>query len=312
VLLESAIESGRAGTLVPSQPVGPDGAISIPYAGRVVIAGNAPEEAQRKIEQLLANRALEPQAIVIVRRNIANSVTIVGDAVRGRRVALSPGDRLLQVIAAAGGPQTIMGTTEGKNGANAIHEVFVRLSRDGITASIPFSTLVNHPEENIFAEPGDVLTIVRRPKTLSVFGAAGKNTTITFDSEAVSLSEALAKAGGLADHRADPSAVFLFRYEPLSVVRALGQPPATGAPPDMSPIAYRLDLNDAASFLLAQRFAVHDKDIIFIADSESRKIYKILAGISEITGPIAGLPSFFNQSPVSPSSGPVGRATGTK
>jgi hypothetical protein len=40
--------------------------------------------------------------------------------------------------------------------------------------------------------------------------------------------------------RADPRAVFLFRYEPVTIVRALGQPIASRAPDGVSPIVYRL------------------------------------------------------------------------
>src|SRR3984893_8300139 len=84
---------------------------------------------------------------------------------RGRRHGCSHhfgGDRLLQVIAAAGGSDS------------PVHDVFVRLSRNGVTASVPMATLVADPEQNIFAEPGDVVTLMRQPKTFSAFGAAGK------------------------------------------------------------------------------------------------------------------------------------------
>jgi polysaccharide export outer membrane protein len=274
-LLEAAVQSGRPGTRIPDQQVGLDGAISIPYAGRIVAAGHTPEEVQRTIEQRLASKAIEPQALVVISRNFANSVSVEGEIVGGKRLALSPGgERLLQLIAAAGGARA------------PVHETFVRLSRGGVTATVPLATLVADPAQDIFAEPGDVLTLVRRPQTFSVFGATGKNTAITFNSEKLSLSEALGKAGGLLDDRADPSAVFLFRYEPVDVVRALGQPVATGAPPGLSPIAYRLDLREAKSYLLARQFPVHDKDIIFVADAESQAVYKFFLVLSQIVGPV--------------------------
>jgi polysaccharide export outer membrane protein len=230
---------------------------------------------QHTIEQRLAGKAIEPQALVTIRANLANSVSIAGEVVGGKRLALSPGgERLLQVIAAAGGVRA------------PVHETFVRLSRGGVTATVPLASLVANPDQNIFAEPGDVLTLVRLPQTFTVFGAAGKNTAITFNSEKLSLSEALAKAGGLLDERADPSAVFLFRYEPVDVVRALGQPVATGAPPGMSPIAYRLDLSDAKSYLLARKFPVHDKDIIFAAEAASQPVYRFFLALSQIAGPV--------------------------
>lgn len=270
-----AEQTGRPGTRIPDQQVGPDGRISIPYAGRIRAAGRTPAEVERKIEEVLGPKALEPQALVVVKRSVANSVSVAGEVIGGARVPLSPGGaRLLDVVAAAGGAKA------------PVRETFVRLSRGGVTATVPLATLVADPEQNIFAEPGDVLTLVRKPQTFSVFGAAGKNAAITFASERLSLTEALAKAGGLLDNRADPRAVFLFRYEPVEIVRALGQPIATGAPAGFSPIAYRLDLQEARSYLLAKRFPVQDKDIIFVANAQMVPVTHALQAISKITGPI--------------------------
>jgi polysaccharide export outer membrane protein len=116
-------------------------------------------------------------------------------------------------------------------------------------ATVAYSTLIDRPDQNIFAEPGDVLTVFHRPRTFSVFGASGKNAAIEFNSEKLSLTEALAKTGGLNDDRADATAVFLFRYERTTVVRTLGQPVASDAPAGWSPIACRLGLGEAKSLL---------------------------------------------------------------
>jgi polysaccharide biosynthesis/export protein len=268
-------QTGRPGTRIPDQEVGPDGAITIPYAGRIAVAGRTPAEVARRIEELLGPKALDPQALVVVQRGTANSVSVAGDIVGGARIPLSPaGERLLDVIAAAGGSKA------------PPHDTFVRLSRGGVTATVPLATLVADPDQNIFAEPGDVLTLEKQPRTFSVFGAAGKNTAITFASERLSLTEALAKSGGLRDDRADPSAVFLFRYEPVDIVQALGQPVADRAPAGVSPIVYRLDLREAKSYLLAKRFPVQDKDIIFVADAEAVPVTQALQALSRITGPI--------------------------
>jgi polysaccharide export outer membrane protein len=274
-LLKVAAQSGRPGTRIPDQQVASDGAISIPYAGRIDVAGRTAVEVQRTIEELLGPKALDPQALVITKRSAANSVSVAGEVIGGARVPLSPGgDRLLQVIAAAGGAKA------------PPHDTFVRLSRDGVTASVPLATLVADPDQDIFAEPGDVLTLVRRPQTFSVFGATGKNAAITFTSDRLSLAEALAKAGGLLDDRADPSAVFLFRYEPVGVVQAIGQPVATGVRDGLSPIVYRLDLKEAKSYLLARRFPMRDKDIIFVANAATQPIYYFFRALTLLTGPI--------------------------
>jgi polysaccharide export outer membrane protein len=274
-LLEVAAQSGRPGTRIPDQEVGPDGVISIPYAGRIKVAGHTAAEVERTIEQLLGPKALDPQALVITRQSSANSVAVAGEVIGGKRVPLSPGgDRLLQVIAAAGGAKA------------PPHDTFVRLSRGGVTATVPLATLVAEPDQDIFAEPGDVLTLVRQRQSFSVFGATGRNSAISFNGDRLSLSQALAKAGGLLDDRADPRAVFLFRYEPAQVVRALGQPLAGGAPAGLSPIVYRLDLSEAKSYHLAQRFPVRDKDIIFVANARIQPLYQFFQSLSLISGPI--------------------------
>src|SRR5271169_5479105 len=106
----AAATSSRQNATIPDQQVAPDGAIDVPYAGRVPAAGRTPAEVQQAIEALLANKALQPQALVIVKKSDANAVTVAGEVVAGARVPLSPGgDRLLQVIAAAGGITTPAG-----------------------------------------------------------------------------------------------------------------------------------------------------------------------------------------------------------
>jgi polysaccharide export outer membrane protein len=265
----------RRGVTIPDQQVAPDGAIGVPYAGRVPAAGRTPTEVQQTIEAVLASKALQPQALVIVKNSDANAVTVAGEVVSGARVRLSPrGDRLLQVIAAAGGAKS------------PVYETFVRLSRNGVTATIPLERLVAEPAENIYTRPGDIITLVRAPQTFTVFGATGRNSQISFDAGNITLSEALAKSQGLRDDLANPKGVFVFRHEPAPIVRALDQPLAAGAHDGTSPVAYRLDLSDANSYLLASQFPVRDKDIIFVADAGAVQVQKVFTLLQTVTGPV--------------------------
>ena len=200
------IAPGSHSVTLPEQIVARDGAISVPFAGRIQVAGRLPTEVQHAIEQRLSGKAIDPQAIVTVGKNVNNTVTVTvtGEATVGARVPLSlKGDRLLDLIAAAGGIKA------------PIYEIYVRLSRGGVTVTVPMETLVADPRENIYAQPGDVLTVVKAPRSFSVFGAAGQNNVIEFPSAKLTLVEALAKAGGLLDSRSDPAGVFLLRLEPL-------------------------------------------------------------------------------------------------
>ena len=269
------VSAGSRSVTIPEQIVARDGGISVPFADRVPAAGRLPVEVQKTIEQRLAEKAIEPQVIVTVTKSLSTSVTVAGEVVSGARVPLSlKGDRLLDLIAAAGGARA------------PVYETFVRLSRDGITATIPMEALVSDPAENIYAYPGDVLTLVRLPQSFTAFGATGTNMQVNFTAERMTLVEALAKAGGLQDQRSDPAGVFLFRFEPPDIVNALGRPQLQTGPDGSSPVVYQLDLSDAKSYFLAQRFAMHDKDIIYVANADFNELQKFFSLLNTLTGPI--------------------------
>ena len=269
------VSAGSRSVTIPEQIVARDGGISVPFADRVPAAGRLPVEVQKTIEQRLAEKAIEPQVIVTVTKSLSTSVTVAGEVVSGARVPLSlKGDRLLDLIAAAGGARA------------PVYETFVRLSRDGITATIPMEALVSDPAENIYAYPGDVLTLVRLPQSFTAFGATGTNMQVNFTAERMTLVEALAKAGGLQDQRSDPAGVFLFRFEPPDIVNALGRPQLQTGPDGSSPVVYQLDLSDAKSYFLAQRFAMHDKDIIYVANADFNELQKFFTLLNTLTGPI--------------------------
>jgi polysaccharide export outer membrane protein len=247
----------------------------VPFADRIPVAAKSPLDVQRIIEQRLADKAIEPQVIVVIAKSVTNAATVSGEVVNGARVPLSlNGDRLLDLIALAGGAKS------------PVYETFVRLTRDGVTVTIPMEALVSNPTENIYAWPEDVLTLVRLPQTFSVFGATGQNTQVSFNAERVTLAEALAKAGGLQDLRADPAGVFLFRFEPPDVVDALKARALATGPGGSSPIVYRLDLSDANSYFFAQRFPVEDKDIIYVANARLNELQKFFTLLNTITGPV--------------------------
>jgi polysaccharide export outer membrane protein len=268
-------QENQQGVVLPAQVVARNGTITVPYAGLIAAAGHTPAEVQREIEARLAKKALEPQVLVIDEGGPAHTVTVTGAVVHGARVPLSPaGERLLQVIAEAGGARA------------PVHELFIRLSRGGITATLPLATLVAHPAENIYAWPGDVLTLIRLPQTFSVFGAAKLNAQIPFGAATLTLSKALSKVHGLNGELANPRGVFVFRYEKDSIVRALGEPLAATAQDGVSPIVYRFNLKDPKYLFLAQHFRMRNRDIVFVVDSSFMPIYRWFKIVSKFTGPI--------------------------
>jgi polysaccharide biosynthesis/export protein len=272
---DRSIASGSRTATIPEQVVARDGTIQVPYAGRLHVAGLRPGDVEQLVVRALQGKAIEPQAVVTISKNLSNTVTLGGEVVSGARVPLSTkGDRLLDVIAGAGGIRI------------SANEAFLRLTRRKQTISVAYNALLNHPEENIYVLPGDVITVVRDPQTFTAFGATGRSEKIPFDTAGITLEEAIARAGGLNDYKADPGGVFLLRFEPTPLVAQFV--PNFALPPggNLVPVIYRLNLRDAHSFFLARSFAMKDKDIIYIANSASDQIGKFLGLVGLVTSPV--------------------------
>jgi polysaccharide export outer membrane protein len=278
--LFSAPVSDRFGTgsrsaLIPDQMVSRDGTISVPYAGRIPVVGLTPPEVEKIVVDRLTGKAIEPQALVSLTRNVSNSVTVTGEVTTGARVPLTAkGDRILDVVAGAGGVR------------GSVHDTFVRLTRNQTTITVPMEVLLATPQENVFMRPGDILTLVKEPQSFTAFGAVSRNAVIPFDTIGMSLEEAVAKAGGLLDSKSDPDGVFLLRFEPPSLVHALIPERSADSREKMIPVVYRLSLRDAKSYFLARSFRMRDKDVLYVANSTGAELQKFLNLIGTITSPV--------------------------
>ena len=260
----SQIVAGSRTAVIPEQVVARDGTISIPYAGRIRVVGMPPGVVEQLIVDRLQGKAIEPQAVVTVSKNISNTVAVAGEVVNGARVPLTlKGDRVLDVIASAGGLRA------------PANESIIRLTRRDRTVSVPYNAILARPTENIFLRGGDTLTVVRQPQTFTVFGATGRNAVVPFEADIITLEEAVAKAGGLLDYRADPTGVFLFRYEPVGLVREMIPERSFGPP--VIPVVYRLNFRDASSYFLARKFVIRDKDLIYVANHPINELQKVFS-----------------------------------
>lgn len=271
----SGAASGSRGIALPAQIVSPDGTITVPFVGQVAVGGRTPAEAQAVIQAGLAGKTASPQVIVTVPQSFHNTVTVAGEVVRGARVQLPlNGARLLDVIAMAGGAQAPM------------YDVYVKLSRDGTTTTIPFQTLVDDPSENIYAWPEDVLALTRVPHTFAAFGATGRNAQIQFEQEKLDMAQALAKSSGLLDERADPAGVYLLRAEPLALARQLDPAGTRGWQQPTVPVLYHFNMKDPNTYFLAQDFPVQNNDLLYAAGAKANVIQKVFGLFGTITAPL--------------------------
>lgn len=273
--VSTADSTGQHSATVPPQVVQRDGTITVPYAGQIAVVGKTTPEVEKEVVDKLTGKAIEPQAIVTISQPIFSSITVTGEAVKGGRLPLSTkGDRLMDVIADAGGI------------TSPANQTFLELTRRNKTVRVPFQTVLNNPRENIYARPGDTLTVIKYPLSYTAFGATLRNNNIQFDALGISLEEAVAQAAGLADDRADPEGVFVFRYEPLAVVRDFPGLTPSQAALNLVPTVYVINMRDPASLLLARRFSMHDKDILYVSNSPLNDLQKLLGIVSTVTGPV--------------------------
>jgi polysaccharide export outer membrane protein len=276
---ESGSRPGNYVTL-PAQAIDSDGRVEVPYAGSIVVAGRPISVVEREIEARLANRAIEPQVIITTTLNLSNRLSILGYVNAPAELDVSPrGERILDVISRAGGLKA-----PGS-------ETYITIERNGRQATAHFDTIIDNPAENIYVRPGDTIYVNRERRTYLAFGAAGANGRFDFEESNLTLGEALGKAGGLLDGRADPSQVFLYREVDIGTLEKAGITPPHEGRGTMVPVVFKADLREPSMFFAVQRFRMQDKDIIYVSNSGSTELTKFLDLINGVSSTAASMPA---------------------
>jgi polysaccharide export outer membrane protein len=262
---------------IPPQIIEANGTIFVPFVGRVKVSGLTPGQAGSLIQHDLQGKAVSPQVLVSLVNNIGSAATVGGEVNAARSVPLSSrGERLLDVIAAAGGAKY------------PAYETYVQVARKGHVGKVLLQTIVSDPAENIYVRPGDQIYLTHNPRTFAVMGATQKVALYPFAYEKVSLADALAQAGGPLDAIGNPSGIYLFRFEPWFIAKDLLDPARLAAfesdPPQFVPILYHIDMRNADGYFLSQAVQMRDKDVVLITNAEATQMQKLLVLVRGFTG----------------------------
>ena len=250
-------------TAFPEQMVSSDGTINVPFAGRIPAAGKSPQQIETDIVSRLTGKANQPQVLVRIIRNATSNVTVVGEVGQSTRVPLTArGERLLDALAAAGGVWQPVG------------KISLQITRGSQVHTLALDTIIRDPKQNIVLQPGDVVTALYQSSSFTVLGATGKNEEINFEAQGITLAQALARAGGLQDARADARAVFIFRLEDAKALDWKGSPQTT--PEGKVPVIYLVNFKDPANFFVSQSFPVVDKDMLYVSNAPAAELQKFL------------------------------------
>ena len=263
-------------TSFPEQMVNSDGAVNMPFAGQVPAAGRTPQQIEAEVVRRLQGKANQPQVLVRVIRNMSSNVTVVGEVAASTRMPLTArGERLLDALAAAGGVR------------QPVNKMTLQVTRGNQVQALPLDIIIRDPKQNIVLMAGDVVTALHQPLSYTVLGATGKNEELSFEAQGISLTLALARAGGLQDARADARGVFVFRFEEANALQWTSKVVTT--PDGKVPVIYQIDLKDAASFFVAQSFPVNHRDVLFVSNAPAAELQKFLSIVTSIAAPVLGV-----------------------
>jgi polysaccharide export outer membrane protein len=239
------------------------GYIKVPFVGRLHAAGHTAEELQAMIQEGLRGMSQDPQVMVSIAQSVTNSVILAGEVAKpGRLVLETNHESLMDAIALAGGYR------------GDAKDAVARVQRDGQSFEIRLSELMDTPQQDIRVEPGDRITLVNRPQTFSILGAADRAQEVAFPRARLTLAEAVAQAGGANPNAGDAAAVFVFRYVRL--------PDGTE-----QPTVYHLNMMRPGAYLLSQRFLMRDRDVLYIGNARANQLTKSVQLLSQLFLPVA-------------------------
>jgi len=141
-------------------PVRPDGKISAPLVGELLVAGFTPEEVSNFIEVRLRKYVRTPNVVVIM-TNLGSTqylsrVRVTGAVVNNVSLNHQQGMTLLDAILAAGGPNEFAKSADTR--------VFRRIDSETVLIPINLESLLKggNLNENIILKPGDTITVPER------------------------------------------------------------------------------------------------------------------------------------------------------
>lgn len=189
--------------------VSEDGSITLPLLGRVVVEGLTQEGVVLKLTGMLqAKYVKNPQVTIFIKEYKNQQVAVIGAVEKAGSYELVGRKNLLQIISMAGGFS-----------ATAGNEIFIlREGPDGATSTVAIDLkdlLVNGNQKlNIPIEPNDVINVpVDKEIRVFVMGRVSKPGAVRAKlSEGVTLLQAIADAGGLAEG-AKKSAITITRKD---------------------------------------------------------------------------------------------------
>ncbi len=230
----SAEESGNV--------VHSDGTIFYPYVGQIKVAGRTVKEVRSEIQRRLSGYIAEPQVDVKVAAFNAQKVYVTGQVTKpGVFPVTNVPLHVLDVLSEAGG------LTETANW----HDVI--LSRDGSDMHVSAFDMLSNGDiaQNVQLRDGDVIHVPDiGNQQIYVMGEVNDPAAFPMANGQFSLTNAIARAGGIREGSANASGIFVIRGNP--------------EPNDTFATVYQLNARNAAALVLGAQFMLQPADVVYV------------------------------------------------
>ena len=143
-----------------SEPVRPDGKISVPLIGDVMAAGSTPEELSTKIERKLANYIKAPNVTIILTKlqghEFLSRIRVTGSVANNVSMAYHQGMTVLDAVLEAGSVDLYADANNTK-----VHR---RTKQGSVSYDVRLKDIMEEGDltTNITLMPGDIVTVPER------------------------------------------------------------------------------------------------------------------------------------------------------
>jgi len=251
----SSLTSGSASVasnVVPYRVVDRDGSIYFPLAGRVPAVGRTVPELRSQIARQLSRFVKDPQVEVEIAAFRSQRVFIVGEV-------KTPGNLAITDL-----PMPIADAIGQAGGATPNADLSaVTVARGDKTWTVDLERLYYEGDLslNMVLRHGDVVTVPdRRHRKIFVLGEVMQPKSYLLQRGRTSLAEALSDAGGPNPLSSHAGQVYVLRG---------------GA--DDKPVIYHLDARSPEALILADRFVLRPRDIVYVDPTQLARAGRVMA-----------------------------------
>jgi len=245
-----------------------DGTITLPYAGRIRLAGLTLAEAQTAVSRGFAMKGIlqGPSALIKPITLPQQSILVTGAVGQPKNIAWNPaGITLAQAITEAlGDGSALLGESTDLDNRSSIRISVLRDNERPV--EVPIATAL---AETIPLQPGDKVIVQKAPALeVTVLGGGIQKNGVYGFGKSPTLSAVLAQASGLNGQAADNHAIFVLRQR-------FGQ----------RPVLYNFAWDRAQGLIASHRFQMQDGDLVYVSEAPIVSLQKIINILFQATLP---------------------------